>query len=439
MNPTEIRLPKGPSGRWLPTLRFMRDARETLEKWCQQYGDPILVNALNGPIVVTGRPDLISQIFSGDPMSYETFGKESLSSLLGEKSMLLLEGESHRQERKLIMPMFHGQRMRSYAETIKDCATRTFESKANGDVVAMHDLTTDISLEVIVKVLLGADDDSSVALVRHSQQILKYAWPIFFFSKKTQIRFLGMSPWDRFVAAQDRFRELANREIEKRENDLEGREDILSLFLGARYEDGSAMERDHLFDELGTFLFAGHETSAVTMAWAVYCLLTNREALDRLVEELDAAPDLEPTTLTKLPWLNAVIQETMRMKPIASDVLRVLKEPMTLGEYCIPAGYGLAPAIVLAHFNKEVYPEPDRFNPQRFIDRKYSSSEFIPFGGGARRCAGAAFALYEMAIVLGILFSRYELTLKETKPVTLKRRNIVLGPSTGVRVAIRRR
>ena len=157
------------------------------------------------------------------------------------------------------------------------------------------------------------------------------------------------------------------------------------------------------------------------------------------MEELDAAPDLEPTTLTKLPWLNAVIQETMRMKPIASDVLRVLKEPMTLGEYCIPAGYGLAPAIVLAHFNKEVYPEPDRFNPQRFIDRKYSSSEFIPFGGGARRCAGAAFALYEMAIVLGILFSRYELTLKETKPVTLKRRNIVLGPSTGVRVAIRRR
>ena len=439
-NQTDIRLPNGPKGRWGPSLSFMRDARGSLEKWIAEFGDPFLINALNGPIVITARPDLISKIFGSDPMMFETFAKATIDPILGKDSMLSLDGEAHRRERKLVMPMFHGQRMRSYAETIQQSAIGAFEANVDVGTVAMHDITTDISLEVIVKALLGADDERAANdLINKSQKVLKLSLPIFFFSSKSQFRFLGLSPWDRFERARKDLRAAINQIIEKREKNLEGREDILSLMLSARYEDGSAMGREHLFDELGTFLFAGHETSAVTMAWAVYCLLTNPESLERLVAELDSAGDLEPGAIAKLPWLSAVVNETLRMKPVVSDVLRVLKEPMDLGEFRIPAGHTVAPAISVAHFNKEVYPDPDNFNPQRFIDRKYDSGEFLPFGGGARRCAGAAFALYEMAIVLGTLFSKYELKLRETKPVVLKRRNVVLGPSTGIRVEMTRR
>ena len=440
MSDVQAKLPPGPKGRWLSTLSFMRDARGALGKWAARYGDPFFVNVLNGPIVITGRPDLIGTIFGSDPKNFEAFAKDGLGPLLGNGSMLLLEGEPHKRERKLIMPMFHGKRMKSYAQSIEQLAAATFESNVDAGEVAMHDITTKISLDVVIRVLIGADPGSATAgLVDDAQQVIKYAKPIFIFSPKTQISFLGMMPWDRFLKVRKKLRDSITTEIAKREKDLEGREDILSMLMSARYEDGSAMDREHLFDELGTFLFAGHETSAVAMAWAVYSLLTHREAHDRLVAELDAANISEPGELAKLPWLGAIVNETLRLYPVVSDVLRILKHPMELGEFVVPAGHAVAAAISLAHFNEEVYPEPDRFNPQRFIDRSYDSSEYLPFGGGARRCAGAAFALYEMAIVLGTLFSRYKLELKETRPVVPKRRNVTIGTSTGIRVSITRR
>ena len=371
-------------------------------------------------------------------MMFEAFAKDTMMPLLGRGSMLLIDGEPHRRERKLIMPMFHGQRMRSYAETIRDSAIRSFDARVGKGVVEMHDITTEISLDVIARALFGAFDDKRAnELTDKAQAVIKHTHPAFIFSSKTQIKFFGLSPWDRFLKARQDLRKAAYREIEEREADTESRDDILTMLLNARYEDGAAMDREHLFDELGTFLFAGHETSAVGMAWAVYALLSNTESLEKLVAELEASGGEDPSAMAKLPWLGAVVNETLRIYPIVSDVLRILKSPMELGGYQIPAGFGLASAIVLTHFDSNIYPEPDRFNPQRFVDRKFDSSEFLPFGGGARRCAGAAFAIHEMAIVLGTLFSRYELTLHEDAAVVPKRRNVTIGPSTGIRVEIK--
>ncbi len=440
MSEPDIRLPPGPQGKFKPTLSFMRDTHATLEKWAAEFGDPFLVDALNGPIVVTGRPDLIDTIFSADPAIFETFAKHTLQPILGQGSMLQLDGEPHRRERKLIMPMFHGQRMKSYVDAMQRIAIRLFDRYANSGTVSMIDVTTAISLDVIVEVILGADNEEAAAtLAQQSEAVMKQTWPMFFFSRKTQFRFLGLSPWDRFEGARRELRENAVNEIRKREATLEGREDILSLLVGARYEDGSAMDLEHLLDELGTFLFAGHETSAVAMAWSVYYLLNNQDARERLVAELDANADKEPGEIARLPWLNAVVSESLRLNPIVADILRVLKEPMELGEFRIPAGHAVAPAIVLAHYNEKVFPDPHRFDPSRFIDRRYAPSEYLPFGGGVRRCAGAAFAMHEMAIVLATLFSRYELELREAKPVVPKRRNITIGPSTGIRVQIKPR
>ena len=440
MNEPNIRLPLGPKGKLLPTLSFMRDSLGTLSKWVAQYGDPLFINALNGPIIATGRPDLIETIFSADPAIFETFAKDTLTPILGRGSMLQLDGKPHQRERKLIMPMFHGQRMKSYVESMQRIAIRSFVPHARAGTVSMLDITTGISLDIIVEVLLGADDKEAVAtLVKQSASVVQRTWPLFFFSRKTQFRFFGLGPWDRFEQVRDELRETLLKEIAKREGTLEGRQDILSLLVEARYEDGSKMAAEHLLDELGTFLFAGHETSAIAMAWAVYYLLNNREAREKLVAELDANADKEPGEIARLPWLSAVVSESLRLNPIVGDVLRVLKEPMDLGEFRIPAGFAVAPQITLAHYNEATFPDPSRFDPSRFIDKRYSPGEYLPFGGGARRCAGAAFALHEIAIVLGTLFLRYELELKETKPVVPKRRNITIGPSTGIRVEVKPR
>ena len=440
MNKTDVRLPQGPTGKFLPTMRLMRDFRGTLESWVAEFGDPIFVNALNGPIVVTGRPDLIETIFSADSAIFETFAKNTLTPILGTGSMLQLDGQPHQRERKLIMPMFHGQRMKSYIDSMQRIAIRSFEPHCDAGTVSMLDITTTISLDVIVNVILGAENEEAVAtLVRQAAAIVKQTSPMFFFSRKAQFRFFGLSPWDRFRKTQRALRETLTQEVQKRKQSTEGREDILSLLVESRYEDGSEMDLDHLLDELGTFLFAGHETSALAMAWAVYYLLNTPDALEQLVAELDANADKELGEIARLPWLNAVVSESLRLNPIVGDVLRVLKEPLELGEFRVPAGHAVAPAIALAHYNEAVFPDPERFDPSRFIDKRYSPGEYLPFGGGVRRCAGAAFALHEMAIVLSTLFSRYQLELRETEPVVPKRRNITIGPSTGIRVEIKPR
>ena len=440
MNKTDVRLPQGPTGKFLPTMRLMRDFRGTLESWVAEFGDPIFVNALNGPIVVTGRPDLIETIFSADSAIFETFAKNTLTPILGTGSMLQLDGQPHQRERKLIMPMFHGKRMKSYIDAMQRIAIRSFDRHSAAGTVSMLDITTAISLDVIVDVILGAEDEEAVTtLVKQAADIVKQTSPLFFFSRKAQFRFLGLSPWDRFVKTQRALRETLAQEVQKRKESHFAREDILSLLVEARYEDGSEMDLDHLLDELGTFLFAGHETSALAMAWAVYYLLNNQDAREQLVAELDANADKSLGEIARLPWLNAVVSESLRLNPIVGDVLRVLKEPLDLGEFRVPAGYAVAPAIALAHYNEAVFPDPERFEPSRFIDKRYSPGEYLPFGGGVRRCAGAAFALHEMAIVLATLFSRYELELRETEPVVPKRRNITIGPSTGIRVEIKPR
>jgi len=437
---TDIRLPPGPTGKVLPTLSFMRDNVAALNKWVAEFGDPFFLNALNGPIVVTGRADLIETIFSADSAIIEPFAKKTLEPILGSGSMLQLDGHPHQRERKLVMPMFHGQRMKSYVDSMQRIAVRSFDRNCQAGTVSILDITTAISLDVIVQVILGAEDEEAVArLVEQSSAVMKHTLPVFFFSRKTQISFFGLGPWDRFEKARNELRETLTQEVKKRQAGCEGRKDILALLVEARYEDGSAMELDHLLDELGTFLFAGHETSAIAMAWAVYHLLNNRDAREKLIAELDANADKTLAEIARLPWLNAVVSESLRLNPIVGDVLRVLKEPLDLGDYRIPTGYAVAPAITLAHYNEAVFPDPHRFDPSRFIDKRYSPAEYLPFGGGVRRCAGAAFALHEMAIVLGTLFSRYELELRETKPVVPKRRNITIGPSTGIRVEIKPR
>jgi cytochrome P450 len=265
-----------------------------------------------------------------------------------------------------------------------------------------------------------------------SRRVVANSSPLLFFSRKTHIPFFGLSPWDRWRKAKAHLFHLLDEVIEQRQRSDTPSDDILSMLCNATYEDGQAITREHIYSELMTFLFAGHETTALSLTWAVYHLHSNPATLRNLTDELDSLTDDSPASLSSAPYLKATVQETLRIHPIITETLRKLKSPLQLGDYLLPVGMGIAPATVLAHHNAETFSEPELFRPERFIERSYSPFEYMPFGGGHRRCIGAAFASYEMAIVLGTLLRRHQLELIDSEPVTPMRRNVTIGPSSGV-------
>ncbi len=430
-----FRLPPGPPGTLLPTLALIRNPRLAFQGWVQKYGDPFLMKAINGPVVVTGREDLIKVIHGQDPAIYSPFATGTIVPLMGSGSMLVLEGEQHRRERRLMMPMFHGDRMKAYGQSMQEVAIRRLDAYRPLETIATLPLMTDISLEIIVRTIFGGSDQQQVTrLMDASRTVVAGSSPILFFSKRTHFSFLGISPWDRWKKARQQLNECLNQIIESRLRTRATSDDILSMLCEATYEDGQPISREHIYSELMTFLFAGHETTALTLAWAMYHLHKHPNSLQSLRQELDQLPDDSPTNLTSAPYLKAVTQETLRLNPIVTETLRKLNAPMTLGDYALPAGIAVAPATVLAHYNPNTYPDPDRFSPERFLDKSYSPFQYMPFGGGHRRCIGAAFATYETAIVLGTLLKRFQFELVDSNEVVPRRRNVTMGPSSDIPV-----
>jgi cytochrome P450 len=243
-----------------------------------------------------------------------------------------------------------------------------------------------------------------------------------------------VGPWARFRRAVSRLRALVQEEIDaRRAAAAQGREDILSLMMSARFDDGSAMSDDELKDQLHLLLFAGHETTATALAWAFYWLHRQPEDLALLLAEVDAlGPRPEPEAVASLPYLDAICQETLRIHPVVADVGRRLVRPLDVMGYTVPAGTLVMVSTLLLHDRPDLYPEPQRFRPARLLERKFSPFELVPFGGGARRCIGAAFALYEMKIVLSTLLRARRFRLASDAPVLSTRRGITMGPKGGV-------
>jgi cytochrome P450 len=232
-----------------------------------------------------------------------------------------------------------------------------------------------------------------------------------------------------------RFEQLLSEEIAVHREDCTDRDDILSLLLAARYEDGSAVSDEGLRDELKTLLIAGHETTAIALAWAFYWLHREPNVYHRLQAELlglGHPPD--PDDLLRLPYLSAVCDEALRLYPVIGAITRRLRQPMALCGYTLPAGIAVGAAVALTHLDPALYPDPHRFRPERFLGHTYTPFEYLPFGGGARRCIGAAFAVYEMKIVLGSILVQHRLGLVDDKPLHPKPRTFTIGPPGGVRM-----
>ncbi|MCA9637653.1 MAG: cytochrome P450, partial [Myxococcales bacterium] len=434
-------LPPGPRGRLIPVARMLARPNQMFRRWRDRYGEPFMVTSPNGQVVEVWEPATVRRVFTADHDDFAVFSPDSIAILIGHRSLLTIAGPTHRRERKLLGPPFHGARMRAYGEAMIELTrARIAELDAGSSFVAM-DLTQGISLDVILRTVFGVDDARELDVYRTVViEAIESAAPVLFFFPALRREFGGVGPYARLVARQRRFVDLLKGQIERVRPQASERADILSMMLEARYEDGEPMSDESLVDELRTLLLAGHETTAITLAWALYLVHRHPAVYHRLREELDGLGESPtPEAIAHLPYLDAVVNESLRLHPVVQEVMRTLTKPFELGAYTLPPGVTIAVNIFLAHRRTELFPEPEEFRPERFLDRTFSPFEYMPFGGGPRRCLGAAFALYEMKLVLATLLGDLELDLASEGPVEPVRRNLTMAPRGGVPLRVVRR
>jgi cytochrome P450 len=431
--PVASGLPPGPPlPRIAQTAIWSRQARRLLFRCQDRYGDMFTLKIVGeGTWVMLADPEAVKEVFTGDPRVFHAGeGNRLLEPLLGPHSLLVLDEEPHMSHRKLLLPPFHGRRMQAYEGIMGEIAAREISSWSSGEPYALRPRMQALTLEIILRTVFGAREGEGLAGLRDAlrdylnllsdpRQLL----PLILINPR-RIRRL---PW--FRRRMERVDELIYREIaaRKRAEDLDERDDVLSMLIGARHDDGSPMSDGEMRDELLTLLTAGHETTATSLAWAVERLCRHPGKLERLREEVGAGEEA---------YLTATIQETLRLRPVISIVLRRLAEPVVIGGYELPAGVSVAPSVYLVHRNPAVYPDPEAFLPERFLDDPPGTYTWIPFGGGVRRCLGASFAQFEMAVVLRELVRRWQVRPADPRPERIYRRAITETPRDNARVVL---
>ena len=426
---------------WWQLATWVLDPLGSQERYRAQYGDLFTVQ-LGGlkPYVIISNPKMIQEIFSQDAKFDVGRGNALAEPLVGKHSLMLLDGDRHQRERKLLMPPFHGERLHTYAQQICEITTTVADQWQPGQSLIMRREMQKISLDVILNVVFGLSSGDRYQQLKPllTQWIERIDSPLR--SSQLFFRFLQQdlgkwSPWGQVKEGQRQVHAVLAAEIaERRSQDWASRTDVLSLMMAARDEQGQAMTDDELRDELLTILFAGHETTATTLAWAFYQVHRHPQVRARLLQELQSLGEsASPMAIAQLPYLTAVCQETLRMYPVLPVLFpRITRSPMTIGGYDFPAETVLMPTIYLVHYREDIYPQPHQFQPERFLERQYSPFEYFPFGGGVRRCLGYALALLEMKLVLATILAKYPLTLTESAPVPMQRRGFTLAPQGGI-------
>lgn len=431
-------LPPGPRQPSVVQLvEFARRPLAWLEACERRYGDPWTARLPgHGTFVFASAPGLIKQILTDDGELLQA-GKANvmLEPLVGRHSVMLLDGAPHLRQRRLLSPPMRGERMQAYAQLIADIAAAEVARMPRDRRFALNDHMQAITLDVILRAVFGIEEGAQMGALR--QLIIEVLEPppallIFIPPKYLDV---PLSPFRTFLRRRAALARALREVVAVRRRAAAGGTDILSLLLGARDEEGQPMSDDELVDELITMLVAGHETTATALSWAFACMLEHPAALSRLRDEV-AGTAGDPAALAALPYLDAVIKETLRLRPIVPDVVRRLERPMRFAGFDLPAGVHLAPCIHLAHRRAEVYPDPEQFRPERFLDLRPDPYAWLPFGGGIRRCLGMAFALYEMKIVIGVVLARLRLELDRPGTVRVIRRSVTLAPEGGTRVRV---
>ncbi len=427
--PKDAVLPPGPR---LPaavqTVMFMAHRDTFGPRWHRRYGDVFSLNvAPAGRAVVITRPEHIREVFNGPATVFHAGeGNAILGPIMGEHSVLLLDEDAHLVTRKKVMAAFRGDAMRGYGEIITGLAEQTVATWPTDRPVALHPHMNDISLEVIMRIVFGVTDEARLTTLRPLLQDIIRIGPLIFMGwMYPSLDRVG--PWRRFQrvkAATDAaiYSEIADRRAVP---DLSERHDVLSKLLVADPGQSDEELRDHLI----TLLLAGHETTASTLAWTFHDLSRRPTLLHRVQRAADENDER---------YLEAVIKESMRLRPVISQVARRLAQPARVGGYDLPAGVVVFPSIALVQRTPSVFPSPADFRPERFLDGSPPPATWIPFGGGIRRCLGAALAMTEAQAVLGTVLRLVDLR-PVGRPERASTRNITTVPARGARVLVQPR
>jgi cytochrome P450 len=412
-----------------------------LDRCARRYGDAFTLTF--GPsgrkLVMLSDPQAVKAVFTAPPdVAPSAAGASPIAPVMGSSSVITLTGPEHMRQRKLLLPPFHGERMREYAEVIVQATKRSMAEWPIGQPMKLSRRTRAITLEVILRAVFGVEADRMRALRDAIEGLLTPSQTPALLLNALR-RPVEARPTGSLGRALDHLDVVIYDEIARRRaaENLGERADILSLLMLARDEDGQAMTDQELRDELVTLLLAGHETTATSVAWAVERLVRHPDKLARLLAEIDAGEGDE--------YMQAVISETLRVRPVVPMVVRVLQESLDVGERELPRGTRVVPSIYLTNLNPKVYEAPREFRPERFLEKAPETFSWIPFGGGIRRCIGASFATLEMKLILETMLRELAPSLParagwlSRKGEWNRRRAITLVPSAGARVVWRRR
>jgi cytochrome P450 len=433
-------LPPGPRApATVQTLAWAVAPTWVMDRCARRLGDAFtLTFAPSGiKLVVISDPDAVKTLFTASPeIAPSAAGNSPVAPVMGPSSVVVLTGAEHMRQRKLLLPPFHGERMREYEEVIVQATRKDMAGWTLGQAMRLQERTRAITLEVILRAVFGVEAERMDALRAAIAGLLTPIHPI----KLVLLALRRPSrerPTGAFGRALDRLDAVIYDELARRraQEDLAERTDILSLLMQARDEQGQVMTDGELRDELVTLLLAGHETTATSVAWAIERLVRHPDKLARLVAEIDARASDE--------YMTAVVSETLRVRPVVPIVARMLTQELQVGRYRLPPGTRVTPSIYLTNRNPRVYARPERFEPERFLQSAPDTFAWIPFGGGIRRCIGASFAQLEMKLILRTMLSELEPRLPDGRRWRAgewnRRRAITLVPAGGARVVWRSR
>jgi cytochrome P450 len=403
-----------------------------MERCRARYGKRFTIRLpAQPPFVMISDPEEIKQIFMAPPdVLHPGEGAGILEPVVGSHSVILLDEQPHMTQRKLLLPAFHGDKMQKLTGLMEELSEREVASWPAGRPLELHPRFQALTLEIILRAVFGLDAGERLEALRDQMtKILEFGTSVASVNMRLQRNFGGFGPYARFVKARTVADKLVYEQIDERRVDNDGRDDVLSMLIEARHEDGSEMSREEIRDELMTALVAGHETTASELAWAFEQLAREPRVLSRLHEEIDSGDGDA--------YLTATIQETLRRRPVLPQAEpRLVKKPIQVGDWTYQPGAILAANAWLVHHDPDIYPEPFAFRPERFLDEQPGTYTWIPFGGGRRRCLGASFAMLEMNVVLPAVLRAYELRATGDGPELARRRNITVRPGGGSRVAI---
>jgi cytochrome P450 family 110 len=432
-------LPPGPrTPRVWQTYRFLAHPDRYMRGLSARYGDAIFFDTLVGKGVGVTEANLAREVFAAQP---ETFEPVPITGVVfGPTAVIAVGGEKHRKLRKMLNPRFHGAQVRGFLTAMQRAIRSELEALARareaGSVVKMTDIAQSLTLEVILETVFGSGSLDRPRARKVLGDLVHAVTPAIFGGSLFHKSWYG--PWRRYTKARAVFDAWVDELVaERRSKDLGT--DVLGVLLEARYEDGSGLGAEEIRDQLLTLLLAGHETSAIALAWSVHHLWRTPAVLAKLRAELAAlGPSPAPEAIVKCRYLGAVVSETLRIEPIVTDVARVIAKPFDLGgRWRLEPGHLIAVMLVSILHDPRTFEEPLAFRPERFIERSFSGSEFLPFGGGARRCLGAAFAEAELAMAIAEIVRSSEIELVNGDRERSVRRNVTMGPSHGVPVRVK--